>query len=62
MEKGVFVMNPRASLIRIMTLVIANAEPPSVQKEMIMVAHANGLLSYARVAEMIVFYGLRAEG
>lgn len=53
-------MNPRASLIRIMTLVIANAEPKAVQKEMIMVAHANGLLSYARVAEMIAFYGLRA--
>lgn len=34
-------MNPRASLIRIMTLVIANAEPPSVQKEF---ARQSGLM------------------
>lgn len=53
-------MTPRYNLIKIMALVIANAEPPSVQKEMIMVAHANGLLSFARVAEMIAFYGLQA--
>ena len=53
-------MTTRDSLIKIMTLVIANAETPAIQKEMIMVAHENRLISYARAADMIAFYGLRA--
>jgi len=52
-------MTPRDSLLSILSVVIANAEPPSAQKELIMIAHENGLLTMARVVELIAFHDLR---
>lgn len=51
-------MNPRASLIRIMTLVIANAEPKAVQKEMVLTALDSGLITPARAYELFSLHGL----
>lgn len=54
-------MTPRDSLLSILSVVIANAEPPAAQKELIMIAHENGLLTMAQVVGLFDWYDLRAE-
>ena len=51
----------RVSVQRIISHVIANAEPPSAQKEMILTALENNLISFATAFALIHQYGLEAE-
>jgi len=48
----------RDSVNRIMAQIIANAEPPDVQKEMILIAHENRLITTADCFNLIKWYGL----
>lgn len=49
----------RVSVRNIISHVIANAEPPSDQKEMILVALENNLISFADAFALMHIYGLR---
>lgn len=48
----------RNSFLEIMSHAIANAEPKAEQKELIMIAHENGLIDTAKVYSLIEWYGL----
>ncbi len=49
------------SFLHIMSLVIANAEPKAEQKELIMIARQNCLITDEHAMALIDWYGLRAE-
>lgn len=49
----------RASFMRILSHVVANASPKSEQKELILIMHENGLVSLADVYLLMHCYGLR---
>lgn len=54
-------MTPRSSLIKIMTLVIANAAPKENQRKVILFAQESGLISVDHAHRLARYYGCLPE-